>query len=31
LWIDLCVDADDLHAAAEGLRRGLRRFPPRPL
>jgi hypothetical protein len=31
LWIDLRVDADDLHAAAEGLRRDLTRFPPRPL
>ena len=31
LWIDLRVDADDLHAAAEGLRHELTRFPPRPL
>jgi hypothetical protein len=31
LWIDLRVDADDLHAAAEGLRHDLTRFPPRPV
>jgi len=31
LWLDLRVDADDLHAASEDLRRDLTRFPPRPL
>jgi hypothetical protein len=30
-WMDLRVDADDLRAAAEDLRRDLARFPPRPL
>jgi hypothetical protein len=27
LWIDLRVDADHLHDAAEGLRHDLTRFP----
>ena len=31
LWIDLRVDADHLHDAAEGLRHDLTRFPPRSL